>query len=245
MRTGKTTIHEITYGNERIGFTVARSPRRTLGITVAPGGAVHVTAPKGARLAAVRAAVLRRAAWIVGQRERARRVPAEPPAKEYVPGETHRWLGRGHRLKVHPVAAAPEPGRECVVRERAYLHVYSRRPGSPGRTRELLEAWRRAEARRELIERFERCLMRMRRHGVEGVRPAVRAMRNRWGSCSPSGRVLLNPRLAEAPPACIDYVIIHELCHVLHPHHGPAFERLLGAVLPNWRMLKERLEGGV
>ena len=80
---------------------------------------------------------------------------------------------------------------------------------------------------------------------ADRFRPAgliVRRMEKRWGSLSPSGRLLLNRRLIEAPPDAIDYVIAHELCHIAEPHHGAAFYRLLGRVMPDWEERKARLE---
>jgi predicted metal-dependent hydrolase len=67
-------------------------------------------------------------------------------------------------------------------------------------------------------------------------------MSHRWGSYSKTGRVLLNPDLIRAPTACIDYVIIHELAHVVHPHHGAKFFDLIDAMMPDWKQRKERLE---
>jgi predicted metal-dependent hydrolase len=81
----------------------------------------------------------------------------------------------------------------------------------------------------------------MRRYGVGEPEMRVRTMKRRWGSCTPSRRILLNRWLVLAPTYCVDYVVIHELCHVVHPHHGRDFYRLLDRVLPDWRRRKERL----
>jgi predicted metal-dependent hydrolase len=67
-------------------------------------------------------------------------------------------------------------------------------------------------------------------------------MQRRWGSLSSSGRISLNPDLIRAPTMCIDYVITHELVHLIHPHHGPAFYELLETLMPDWRRRKQRLE---
>jgi hypothetical protein len=72
--------------------------------------------------------------------------------------------------------------------------------------------------------------------------PIFRSMPRRWGSWSRSGRISLNPDLIRAPTACIDYVITHELIHLIHPHHGPAFYELLETLMPDWRSRKQRLE---
>ncbi len=92
-------------------------------------------------------------------------------------------------------------------------------------------------------DRLEACLLRFSK--PEAFRPkavVVRLMRQRWGSMSPSERLILNIRLVEAPVDCIDYVITHELCHVAQPNHGASFFKLLEQVMPDWERRKGRLE---
>jgi predicted metal-dependent hydrolase len=81
----------------------------------------------------------------------------------------------------------------------------------------------------------------MRKYGISRPPMQVRRMRKRWGSCTPQGRIILNLDLIRAPRLCVDYVILHELCHLKHPHHGKAFYRLLDRVMPDWREIKARL----
>jgi predicted metal-dependent hydrolase len=72
----------------------------------------------------------------------------------------------------------------------------------------------------------------------------VQRLQKRWGSCTPKGTILLNPELVQAPGHCIDYVVIHELCHLVHPDHSSAFYKLLDRLMPEWKKWKERLERG-
>jgi len=126
---------------------------------------------------------------------------------------------------------------------RGFIIVQTHRPAKPEVTRELVEAWYRHRAHFKFPERIELCL------GLfpdpEAFRPKgliVRQTRQRWGSMSPAGRLLLNRRLVQAPVDAIDYVITHELCHVAEPHHGTAFFELLYKVMPDWERRKQRLE---
>src|SRR5690606_8352376 len=81
-----------------------------------------------------------------------------------------------------------------------------------------------------------------RKHHLPEPRMRIHRMAKRWGSAGQDGRILLNPDLIHVPARCIDYVIVHEICHLRHPHHGPPFFRLLSSLLPDWKSVKERLE---
>jgi predicted metal-dependent hydrolase len=126
---------------------------------------------------------------------------------------------------------------------RGFIVVQTHRPTRPKVTRELVEDWYRDRAHIKFPERIELWL------GLfpdpEAFRPKgliVRQPRQRWGSMSQSGRLLLNRRLVQAPVDAIDYVVTHELCHMAEPHHGPKFFEFLERVMPDWEARKQRLE---
>jgi predicted metal-dependent hydrolase len=105
-----------------------------------------------------------------------------------------------------------------------------------------LARWRRERAAERLPERLQAIADRLRIPPSKRPRLVLRAMRTRWASLSASGTLTVNPDVIRAPWPCVDYVLLHELCHLDHPHHGPAFWRLLGRRLPEWKALKLRLE---
>lgn len=229
--------YRIQFGTQEIEFTLQRRARRSLAIHVHPDMQVEVVAPTGAPLEQVYEKVQLRAAWILEQVGFFAQFHPKTPPRLYVAGETHRYLGRQYRLKV--VEGAPQG----VKLTRGWLTVTSRSPGDPAVTQRLLEAWLQERAYRKFAERLELCLGRF--ESAETVRPTgllVRALANRWGSMTAGGRLVLNRRLVGAPLPCIDYVIVHELCHRVHPHHGPAFWGLLEQVMPDWERWKRRLE---
>ena len=238
---------EIRYGNQTLQFEVRFTERKTLEISVLPDQSVQVKAPRGKSLVEVTQRVKRRAGWIVKQQAYFAQYSQAAPAKAYVSGETFRYLGRQYRLKVidlSETAASPEGAQtqETVKLSGRYFQVYTRQKDNPDHTRQLLEKWYRAHATAKFTERLEQCARVMQKYGIERPPLEIRAMKNRWGSCTPSGKILLNPRLIETPTYCIDYVILHELCHLKHPHHGKAFYELLSLVLPEWERVKGRLE---
>lgn len=233
--------HSLPYGTRELVFQLNYSARRrTVGITILPNGSINVTAPTNTPIEKVLAAVQRRASWIVRQQQFFATIPAPPIDREYVAGETHRYLGRQYRLRILE-PDTPGAAAEGVKLRGAYLEVYTYKPQVPTHTRQLVEAWYLHHARKRLAERYNHCTEAVHRYDIVAPDWQLRAMPTRWGSFTSSGRILLNPRLIQAPTACIDYLITHELCHVAHPHHGPDFYQLLTRLLPNWATLRERL----
>lgn len=233
----KTERHSIQYGESRITFAIVRRERTTLEIAVEPDASVVIAAPRNAPLSTIEAKVRKRAAWIRRQQRYFNQFLPRTPDRQYVAGETHLYLGRQYRLKVVPHIQA------AVKLARGFIVVQTHRPDRAEVTRELVEAWYRDRAQAKFAERLEVNLLRF--PAPDDFRPKgliVRHLRQRWGSMSPSGRLLLNRRLIEAPMDAIDYVITHELCHVAVPHHGPEFFEILNRVLPDWRERKQKLE---
>ena len=233
----KAERHSVQYGQHRIDFSIVRRERTTLEIAVEPDASVVVAAPQDAPLAAIEEKVRKRAAWIRRQQWYFIQFLPRTPDRQYVVGETHRYLGRQYRLKVVPHVQA------TVTLARGFIVVQTHRPDRTEVTRELVEHWYRERAHSKFAERLEVNLLRF--PTPDDFRPKgliVRQLRQRWGSMSPASRLLLNRRLIEAPLDAIDYVITHELCHIAVPHHGPEFFELLDRVLPDWPKRKHRLE---
>lgn len=230
--------YAIQYGSATIGYDLAFAPRKTLGIAVRPDLTVGVRAPLGTALEEIEAVVKKRAAWILKQqRELVRYLPHLPP-RQYVSGESHRFLGRQYRLKVN----AGAENAAGVVQTRNTLEVSVSDPADRERVKELLDAWYRARAEEVFAARLSACYPKVQHLGLPYPQLAVQEMRSRWGNCDPDDRITLNIKLILVPEELIDYVIYHELCHLREHHHGKAFYSLLDRVLPEWRERKRKLE---
>ena len=228
-------MHEVKFGTKPIHFVLKRTGRGTLAITVKPDTSVVVTAPRGVGEDVVRARVRKRGMWIRRQQEYFTQFLPKLPPRRYVSGETHRYLGRQYRLRV-----AEGPAESAKLRGR-FIEVETTRKGDSGQVRRLVEAWYVLHARLRFARSLAECLGRF--HGR--VRPPqlrLRRMPKRWGSWTPRGIIYLNPELVLAPVSCIDYVVTHELCHLAHAAHRPAFYALLRRVMPDWEERKDRLE---
>ena len=226
---------EVIFGTETIGYEIQfLSTRRTLGIEVHPDLSVIVRAPADCDLNTIQARVGKRAPWISKQLKNFQRYNPRTPARQYVSGETHLYLGRQYRLKVGAGETA------SVKMSRGHLVMTMPNKADPDRVKALLHRWYLDHARQVFIAVLDEWLPRFK--GQQRPRLIVRAMQLRWGSLSQAGTMTLNVNLVRAPRACIEYVVAHELCHIKHRHHDAGFFRLLGQVMPDWEKRKQRLE---
>lgn len=231
------TTHVLEYGETTIHYDLTFAERKTLGISVHPDLSVTVIAPEGSDFTLVERKVRKKAPWILKQqRELSRYLPDVPP-RQYVSGETHHYLGRQHRLKI-----IESPNRfEGVRWSRGFINVYVRDTLDREHVRQLVERWYRKQAKRIFNERLDACLAKAAHLGITQPELVLRVMPTRWGSCTASGRILLNPKLLLVPRSLIDYVVMHELCHLKEHNHSRAFFALLGMVMPDWRVRQRRL----
>lgn len=212
-----------------------RTARRTLAISVLPDGSLELVAPAKASLTDINAKVARRISWIETQKKRFADMNANRRLPRFVNGATHRYLGRQYRIKIvrGPVARVSLRGGFLVI---------TTPQDDEGSARALIEAWYREKAQAQFMERVSKWESWCAHRKLATPKARLRSMPKRWGSACKNGVILLNPDLIKAPSSCIDYVITHEICHLRHPNHGPAFLRLLSTLIPNWRTLKIRLE---
>jgi predicted metal-dependent hydrolase len=232
------TLH-IRYGEDEIKF--ARLPRssginRVL-IKVHPDCRVEVTAPDHADDAEIVAAVRKRGRWIF---ERLRDFQAQlrhVAPRRYMSGESELYLGKRYQLKVLGNSKA-NPGVRLL---RGSLEVTTRSKDADT-VKQLLNEWFKARAKEVFSKRLDDLLEQAL---WVGQQPTMRilSMKTQWGSCSPNGTLTLNPHLVKASRECIDYVILHELCHIAEHNHSKRFHRLMKQVMPNWEKTKERLDG--
>jgi predicted metal-dependent hydrolase len=229
--------HSIDYGKHSISYTVVRKVRKTLEIAVEPDSTVSIAAPISASPESIEAKVRKRAPWILAQQQYFDQFNPRTPARRYVSGETHLYLGRQYRLRVARSQSS------SVKLTRGTIEILSRQPESSDETKAALDEWYRARARTKFLERIAACLERFSRPAA--VTPkglAIRVMLKRWGSMSGEGRLSLNLRLIQAPVYSIDYVITHELCHRIEPSHSPRYFRILKRAMNDWEKRKVRLE---
>ena len=223
----------IEYGSVVMEYAVEYRARKTLGICVHPDGSVEVMAPMEAPLEQIRKHVHRRAPWIYKQQRYFSSFGIHTPERKYVSGESHLYLGRQYMLRV------VDSERNEVHYKGNILEVECRRRKD---VRSLLMAWYRKRAEKKFEEYAGPLIARFNRYQVKPSAIKLKEMATRWGSCTATGQILLNPRLVCAPRICIEYVIIHELCHLVHRNHTKNFYELLTQEMPDWKKWKMKLE---
>jgi len=230
-----TMVDELQWGRTKICYSYKYKDRKTLAIHVHPDLTVTVDAPHGTDIEKIREKVKKRASWIKkSSRDFELFLPKQPPRK-YVSGESHRYLGRQYRLKVRKGTS------ESVKCYQGYFTVICNDNPTPSKVRELLDGWYLEKEAKIFDRRFHECCKKAQQLGISPPPLSVRALKTRWGSCTKSGKIILNRELIKAPTECIDYVIMHELCHLEEHNHGPKFWRLLEKVMPDYRERKNRL----
>jgi predicted metal-dependent hydrolase len=235
-----TEIHRVPYGSKNITFSLEYSPRKTLAIEVHPDSRIIVKAPTDATIESIESKVIHRAAWIAKQQRQFAKYAPLLPAPECVSGEGYRYLGRQYRLKLI------ESDREQIRLWQGRLEVNTPTPRDREHVERSISNWFRDRATLIFRERYQYCTKLVAPYGIEHtIRFELRTMSKRWGSCTPSGKIFLNPLLVSATKDCIDYVIVHELCHLQFPNHSSSFYRLLTRIMPDWIDRQQKLNSQV
>jgi predicted metal-dependent hydrolase len=226
-------IESIEYGSKLIEFHLDFSDRKSLGITVTPDLDVLVKAPIDTPIEKVKEKLRKKAPWIIRQQSFFLTFHPKMTERKFVGGETHLYFGRQYRLKI--IIEGPE----SVKRKGKFIEVTTL---DKARVKQLVGDWYLQNAKKkfhaiaiELIDKFKN-------YKVEPNSIVLREMPTRWGSCTSKGKIILNPELIKAPKGCIEYVIIHELCHLIHHDHTQKFIDLQTKEMPDWEKWKMKLE---
>ena len=231
----------IEFGSKRIDFRLEYSVRRTLGITVTPDLEVFVKAPVDTALDVIKDRLRKKAPWIIRQLSYFLSFQPRQTDKKYIGGETHLYLGKQYRLKVINDELSVMCGEGVKLRGQ-FLEVYT---CDNTKVKALVEAWYLDKAKEKFHQLakplYDAFII---RNEIENAdyNLSIRHMPTRWGSCTAKGRIILNPELIKAPKACIEYVIVHELCHLIHHDHTQKFLDLQTREMPQWEKWKNKLE---
>ncbi|MCL1078019.1 M48 family peptidase [Parashewanella spongiae] len=238
--------YSFVYGDEAVTYEVIRKPqsedkKRKIIIKVHPNCEIIVTSPEDAERSDIHEAVMKRARWIYVALKEFRSHLEFIQSKQYISGEMQFYLGRRYVLKVIEDSDTATSSIK-LYRGKLLVTLSTLNKDKANQVKTLVNKWYRTRAEIIFHERLAELLPQT--TWIKGI-PSFRVltMVKQWGSCSAKGNLMFNPHLIKAPKECIDYVILHELCHISEYNHSEKFWRLLTSVMPNWKQVKTRLDG--
>jgi predicted metal-dependent hydrolase len=198
-----------------------------------PAGNVRIAAPLRMDLDTIRVYALSKMSWIRKQQAKLRGQDRETP-REFLNRESHYFKGRRYLLKVIEIDAAPK-----VELKHSALHLYVR-PGTPTAKRQaILDQWYRVHLKvvlPVLIEKWEQKM------NVSVNEFGIKKMKTKWGTCNiEAGRIWINLELAKKPPECLEYIVVHEMVHLIERNHNDRFMAFMDEYLPKWRYYRDAL----
>jgi predicted metal-dependent hydrolase len=231
---------QVPFGRSVIDYRIERSTRReTVTIAVDRGAGVVLKAPDNARMSRLDDIVRTKAPWILQRLVEFREFGPGPTPKEFVAGEGYSYLGRSYRLKIRLSSNTTKP---FAFLHGAFLSVVLPRGDTAdhrdANVKRAVVAWYRRQADRRLPERVE---VYASRAGVCPPSVLVREQEKRWGSCNSKGELRFNWRVMMAPMSLVDYVVAHEVCHLVVHDHSTRFWKLLRTILPDYEERRARL----
>lgn len=222
---------------EILTYRFIRSARKTLGLYVHRDSSITVRVPWRVTLTEVHIFMHQRWDWLQHQRQRFRNEPA-PLQLRLCSGAIIMHLGKPYTLLL-------ESGSRAAVRiedDKLIVKLPLAQQAEEEKIAKAIDQWQRKIAKELFAKRLQLCHQAMHELNLPMPTIRIRRMRSRWGSCSRQGDITLNLELLRMPMDCIDYVVIHELCHLKVFNHSPAFYALQSCFMPDWSARKQQLE---
>lgn len=231
--------HQIEYGDQSIVFYLERKNVKNVNLNIKPDSTIEVSAREEVPMSFIYDFVKGKAYWILKNVKKFENVkPLKQSCREYVSGESYRYLGKQYRLKVKMAIKDEE-----VKYFRGYIHMYVKYPTSSSNKKKLMDNWYRSKAESIFKESLERVHPIVKKYEVKKPTIELRSMKARWGSAFVDSNVIvLNKDLIKAPKHCIDYVVLHELIHFKYNNHSESFYKMLFSMMPDWEKRKAILD---
>jgi predicted metal-dependent hydrolase len=224
------------YKIEDLEFRVTYSRRRTIGISVHPDSTVIVRVPYLTSQKTIARIVKEKYNWVLKHRDNYRTLNNNNQTRSFTNGEIHLFRGNNSMLEIEKTTKSYVRFFDCTIQ------IGIDRIEDPSAVRKVLYSGYKNEAIKHFPELMTKVL---REHENQDFMPKgliVRTMKRRWGSCSNKGIITLSTELIKLSDTYIEYVILHELCHLKHHNHGPKFYELLSEVFPNWKPVRKELK---
>ena len=225
-------MQQIELGNIKIDVELKNIKNIHLSV-YPPNGKVKISAPERMDLDTIRVFTISKLKWIKKQQEAFRNQERETP-REYLTKESHYFKGKRYLLKVIEHNAKPK-----VILKHSAIELYIRPNATIEKRKQILDEWYRAELKKivpKMIEKWEKKI------GVKSNEFGIKKMKTKWGTCNTKAkRIWLNLEIAKKPFECLEYIIVHELVHLLERRHNEKFVKYMNEFMPKWRFYREEL----
>ena len=218
-----------------IDYKVIYSRRRSIGISVGPDSGVTVRAPYRTSLKTIEKMVVSKLVWINKHLDNYRSAVRIDNRKPYADGATVLFRGKEFQIRIIELKTY------SVRQSENNIEIGLRNISEKEKAGLLLERWFKGVAEKIFREKFEEILIRFRNYNFSPSEFTVRALKRRWGSCSSKGKITISSELVKLDDIYLEYVILHELCHLRHHNHGKEFYKLLSEVFPDWKRRRGEL----
>ena len=221
-----------------ISYVLERKQVKNLNLRIRKDGSVFVSANDAVSFDEVDEFVCNKASYILGAVKHFNEMALyKPQPKQYVSGETFYLQGRGLRLQVSQAA------KDSISSDGVCIYLKAKDVNDFEKKRRMVNRFLDSQCKTIFVEVMDELYPLFKKYGIEKPALRIRDMETRWGSClAKKGIVTLNKRLLEAPRNCIEYVVMHELCHFMHPNHSKYFYAFLSMLMPDWKERKQFLD---
>ena len=230
---------EIADNYNGINYNIVFSRRRTIGISISPEKGVVVRVPYQTPPGTIKGIIQSKSDWIRKHQDRFLKLDRSAAPVNYSDGSPHLFIGNLLNLKI------VESKKTYIKRIENFIEIGLNNSHDISSVKKIMYKWYKDEASRFFSAKLEEVLSRFKLYNFRPTSLVVRTMKRRWGSCSVKGKITLSTELIKMSEPCIEYVIIHELCHLRHHNHGKEFYALMSGIEPDWKIYRKKLKDHV
>ncbi len=231
-------LYSISYRDEIIEYELHRKDVKNINLRISKDMILKVSVNKRVSVEYIEKIIKKKIVWIKKTKEKFRNnIVIKSLNREYISGENIRYLGKQYRLKVE------ESNCNDVSLYRGYIHIYVKDKDDSEMKKFLFEKWLREKASKAIVESFDKMYEKVKIFNIAKPELKIRKMKSRWGSCNTvKKKITINEELIKAPKDCIDYVVLHELAHLLYRGHNKKFYNFIYSIMPDWKEKKRIID---
>ncbi|AGK96859.1 M48 family metallopeptidase [Clostridium pasteurianum] len=228
-------ILKFIYAGKEIEFQVVFSKRKTMEISIAPSGDIKVRAPLEIPKAVIRERVMEKAPWIVKKLYQFKHIKNKPLIREFINGEVFMYLGMDYQLQID-IKSHINKAKVNLFNDKIIVTINNENKEN---TKKAMELWYREKAKEEIDQRIN---LYQKFFNIVPLEVKVKEQKKRWGSCTYKNSLLFNWRCVMAKSEVLDYIVVHEMCHMVHKNHSREYWNAVASILPDYKQRDQWLK---